>query len=180
MKKCFAAVMASLVSMTAFAFGEVRIDLRSAGKDCVNAGDFASAEKMVFKKMKEGHSIIISGKMSDQWQKIEFSFVPDADGKISLFLQAPGSSRRDLIKPLLIDDVKVAGAVMQNGGFEQLNKSGIPVGWRFGRTAKVVPGAGIDGSNAVQVSYSSGMCHSVLALKAGEKVTVSFQAKLAQ
>ena len=118
MKKFFALAAVSMAALTAFAYGELRIDLRCSGEMEISK---VVAEGMNAKNIKKGFTLIMTPKLTNEWQKFEFTFTPDDDGRLSLAFQAPGSSNLKAIKPLLIDDVKVTGAVLKNGGFEKLN-----------------------------------------------------------
>ncbi len=69
---------------------------------------------------------------ADSWREFEYSFVPAADGTVDVQLMAQGhlSATGGDYVPLWVyfDDVRVEGAEIVNGGFEQ-RQAGVPAGW---------------------------------------------------
>ena len=184
-----AAVFAGVFS--AFAAGELRLDLRKI-KD-TTFGEITVSEGLKIavqdpKGAKDGitKALIYSEKLTDEWKKFTVTFVPEDDGRIALSFHTVGSGKLDSIKPLLIDDVRVVGGKIANGGFETL-KNGAPASWRMGRhkeneaySAKLVTGKAAEGENCVQVFYNSGVVSQAIRVTADEKVTLTFQARLAE
>ncbi len=80
---------------------------------------------------------------TDSWREMSFSFMPQASGEASLILL--GSSYSDPLTKtqqpvwVYVDDIRVEGAKLRNGDFEQRQKNGAAVAWR----THVKPGVAI-------------------------------------
>ncbi len=89
-----------------------------------------------------GHRLCarMSNPPTDSWTELRFSFVPRLSGEVWLILL--GESYTDAVSKkrtpvwVYVDDVRVEGAKLVNGDFEQRDKSGGAVGW----CAHVKPG----------------------------------------
>ena len=184
MKTFLAITAAALSAVSAFAAGEVRVDLFGtveirdiAAKPALTAQRFAHYKG---KPMEMKSAMFLSKPLTDKWQEFEFSFVPEKDGQVSILFHAPGSKDKANIKPILVDDVKTTGAKLENGGFELLKQDGKVSGWRLRKLAEFVTGDdAAEGKNCVKVSYSDGAAAQEIKVKGGETVIVTFKAKLA-
>ena len=71
---------------------------------------------------------------ADEWREFEYAFTPQADGEVEVLLMAQGhlSATDNEYLPLWVyfDDVRVEGAEIVNGGFEDVDAAGAPAGWR--------------------------------------------------
>lgn len=179
------ALFAGIVS--AHAVESFRLDLRGV-KD-VTMADIQLSEGMKIavqapKGVKEGitRAFIYSDdkKLTAEYQKFTVSFMPEEDGRVTIFFHTPGSRNTKNIVPVIIDDVQVTGARFQNGGFETLKNGAIPAAWRFGKNAKLLTSGAAEGKNCAQTFYGSGIVSQNLYVTTDEKVTVTFQAKLAK
>ena len=176
MKKLFT-LAAALLAVSAFAYGELRVDVRCVGDLTIKSMDAGNYRTRM---QKPDFLIVMTPKMTDQWQTVEFSFTPSADGRASLCFHTPGSQKTELIQPLLIDDIKVTGAELKNGSFELLNKKGALIGWRVGKNAKLTTGTAADGNNCMMVTYNNGLVYQTINVTAGTPVKVTLKAKLAK
>lgn len=69
------------------------------------------------------YSLIFNvSKLTPKWQQVEFSFIPDKSGKISLFLLSTLQKGKD--RWVEYDNLKVTGAKIKNGDFEVTSKDG--------------------------------------------------------
>ena len=181
MNRILASIMlAAATAATAFGFGEVRVDVY--GRDEISdpaAPEMRVSRLYVGKPLEKKTASFVSKPLTDQWKKLEFSFVPTQNGRVSLVFHIPGSSNKDMMKPVLLDQVSAVGATVVNGDFEEV-KNGRPVGWTLGKNAAPVAGESVgDGKHCVRTHHSgSGMANQSVTVKAGEKVTVTFMAKL--
>lgn len=180
MKKFLLAAV-SLLSVSAFAFGEVRVDFRGGAGQAlenvkVSSGIFWYNKKYADTPDSKSMFYTTSQKLTDQWQKLEISFTPETSGKVSISFLSPGSSNKDKILPVRVDNVTADGIEIKNGSFETLNRKGLPSPWRMGK-AKLVTDDGADGSNCIQVTYGE-VAFYVAKVEAGKPVTLSFMAKL--
>ena len=170
-----------LTAAAVWAHGEARVDVIGN----VNIKDFASekmkASRFEYKKGKpqyEQSALFISSPLTSEWQELEFSFVPEEDGRVTIFFHVPGSRNPEKIKPILIDDVKSNGEEVKNGGFELLSGKKAQR-WKFHGIAELVTGeSAAEGKNCVKV-LNNGSASQIINVKGGEKVTVKFKAKLA-
>ncbi len=187
MKKTFFAVVACVSMVSAMAAVEsFRMDLRAVKdatiSELVVPGGTSIAVQKPSKNVKEGitQAYIYSdkGALTKEWKKFTLTFVPEEDGRVSVSFLTPGSSDLASIKPVLIDDIQVTGGKLKNGNFETLNGEKFAA-WRMSNGAKVVTGNAAEGKNCAQVIYR-GQISQAIYVSADEKVTISFQAKLAE
>ena len=126
---------------------------------------------------KESSAVMISSPLGADWRRFEFSFVPENDGRFTLSFHVQGVRRQ--VVPALVDDIQVSGAVLKNGGFETAEE-GRPAHWRQGKAAALVTdGSAAEGKNCMRVAFRSGTVSQQISVSAGQPVTVSFLARLA-
>lgn len=176
MKKLFT-LAAAMLAVSAFAYGELRVDVRCGGDLTIKSVDAGSYKSRM---MKPGFALIMTPKLTNEWQNIEFSFTPADDGRVSLCFQTPGSKKVELIQPVLIDDIKVTGAEFRNGSFELLNKKGALIGWRVGKSAKLTTSGAAEGNNCMMVTYGKGIVFQTISVTGDTPVKVTLKAKLAK
>ena len=180
MKK-FIVLTALVMSCAAFALDAVRVDVQGvadmriskvAGEKLSVGTTPAKAEKDILR------AVLISGNLNAEWQKFEMSFVPEKNGRVTLRFHTPGSRNIKSIKPVLLDDVQCTGGTLLNGDFEILN-NGVLTNWRLGSAGKLITGENVyHGKQCVQVFFNSGMAVQTIFVTAGEKVTISFRARI--
>ena len=114
----------------------------------------------------------------ERWQSQTFSFVPKADGEITLKLM--GRGERSVVDDRFIpvwtcyDDVRVEGAELVNGSFERIDAAGTPVGWKqdINRSLVVTDTKTAAEGNRCVKCWHNGRWKQTLAVKAGRKITV--------
>ncbi len=114
-----------------------------------------------------------------QWSEFQLSFVPDKSGLVAFHFHTPGSRNPASVKPVLICDIKADGSALKNGSFAKLDSAGKPQFWKMDRQAKVVTDAKT-GKVMVKVIYNKGRVCQLTGVTGGQKVTLSFKAKLAE
>jgi hypothetical protein len=71
---------------------------------------------------------------STAWQEMSFTFVPEQDGSVDLRLMGRGVNHpgTGAFIPVwvYVDDVRVEGATLTNGGFEAAGEKDLPAAWR--------------------------------------------------
>lgn len=183
MKKFILLTMLFMAALTLHALDAVRVDVRCPGGMSVaqvSAEGLSVATTPAQATENITNIVLMSGNLNDQWQKFEFTFTPAADGRIALRFHTPGSRNVQAIKPVLIDDVQVIGGTLLNGSFE-IVQNNRPANWGFGKNAAIITGELVyDGERCVRVIFNSGMATQIMIVTGGEKVTVSFRARLAQ
>ena len=82
------------------------------------------------------------------------------------------------VKPVLIREVNAVGAALKNGSFAKL-QDGKPQFWKLGKQAEAVRD---ENSKCIclKVVYNSGRASQLFAVKGGQKVVLTFKAKLAE
>ena len=122
------------------------------------------------------------------WQEIELAFVPEESGVVTLYLKGRPYMSREEQKLLPVwqyfDDIVVQGAVLSNGGFEELEADGAPAGWRRAvhPAVTVAPhlikgeDSACTGGHCVKVWYRGGYSQEVRVTK-GKQVTVRARVK---
>lgn len=115
---------------------------------------------------------------TDSWHELSFSFASAAGGDVGLILLGDGYAdpvtKTQLPVWVYLDDIRVDGADLPNGDFEERQANGDPVGWR----AHVKPGVSIhdprlaaSGSWLVKVAHDRRFTQT-LRLTAGQTVNV--------
>lgn len=181
MRKKLLLMLALAAAGAAWGFGEVRVDV-IAGNEINDpaAPEMRVSRLYVGKPLEKKTASFVSKPLTSQWKKLEFSFVPAQNGRASITFQIPGSSNKPMMKPVLVDGVSIVGATVVNGGFEE-EKNGKPVGWTLGANAGYLTGESADGGNrCIQVKDTGCKAYQYFPVKAGEKVTVTFFAKLTE
>jgi len=94
-----------------------------------------------------------------EWQRIEFSFMPMADGEITICLKGQWKRVDDKQVQLwcLYDSILMKGGKIRNGDFEETKDDGTPLGWKTSTSADT-PGEHI---NDVTTSYKGNRCAKV-------------------
>ena len=185
--KTFLTITAAVLSaVTAFAAGEVRVDLFGSKIELRDIAAKAPLTAHRFKHykgkpMEMMSAMFLSQPLTEKWQEFELSFMPEKDGQVSILFHVPGSKNKANIRPVLVDDVKTTGATLENGGFELLKQDGKVSGWNLRKLAEFITGEdAAEGKSCIKVSFSDGAAAQVIKVKGGEKVVVTFKAKLAK
>ena len=109
--------------------------------------------------------------LNGKWQKRSFSFTPASDGTCLLLLKAAFNGQNKFHPFLHIDKVTLQGAVLKNGGFEMLDKKGIPLHWKGVKNFSAQKNP-LEGKNYAKVSFPAGISQAI-AVKKGVPVTVT-------
>ncbi len=114
----------------------------------------------------------------DKWVPFRLEFMPESDGRVDLMLMGRGYRRitDNRLMPIwtYYDDVRVEGAELTNGGFEEIGKNGLPAGWRTSRQPIWVRDAKAAASGSACVkAWHDGRFIQQLTVKAGRKVTIT-------
>lgn len=79
---------------------------------------------------KRRHVFAVAKKTYADWTEFEFSFVPQSDGKVRIYLMSKEASSKKSDVNIAWDRIRVQGATITNGDFETINqKTGLPQGW---------------------------------------------------
>ncbi len=117
-----------------------------------------------------------SVEMDGDWEAVEFSFTPRADGRINLILsgkwfQDPSTKK---LHDLWVgyDNITITGASLVNPDFEDFKNDGSLAGW-INVKGKVVKNSDLakSGKSFIKVSSNSPVLQS-FTVKKGEKITV--------
>jgi hypothetical protein len=128
----------------------------------------------------KGHrlSANLRGLPTDSWQELSFSFVSKVDGDVSLILLGDGYTdpftKTQLPVWVYMDDLRVEGAELVNGDFEERQANGKPAGWRPHVKPAISiqdPDLAASGSWLVKVAHDRRYSQT-LRLTAGQRVTV--------
>ena len=120
----------------------------------------------------------LRGLSTDSWQELKFSFVSTMDGDVSLILMGDGYTdpftKAQLPVWVYMDNVRVEGAELRNGDFEDREANGDPAAWRpHVKPAFSIrdPQLAASGSWLVKVAADRRFSQT-LKLKAGQTITV--------
>jgi len=128
----------------------------------------------------KGHrlSANLRGLPTDSWQELSFSFVSKVDGDVSLILLGDGYTdpltKTQLPVWVYMDDLRVEGAELVNGDFEERQTNGKPAAWRPHVKPAISiqdPDLAASGSWLVKVAHDRRFTQT-LRLTSGQAVTV--------
>lgn len=116
-----------------------------------------------------------------KWRDWEFTFVPSADGKVSVNLMGRGyrSETTGNLAPVwtYYDDLTCEGADLRNGSFEELDAKGQPVGWTASGALVIRdPGVAASGSSCVKC-WHDGRFVQTLEVKKDQPVRLRLKAR---
>lgn len=173
-----AAAAASSVSAAAVR-NVFRIDLqgdKGLGMVYKNGSEGTTGSQAGWLKEKKDTRLIVTGPISQEWKEFSFTFVPKADGKVSLNLMSDNPKFQ-----VSYDNIRVTGATIANGDFETAAKQADRPDrwWPMGKPGFVKEAQGGSGKNFVTCAHND-RWNQPISCKAGEAVTVTFQAKLAE
>ena len=122
---------------------------------------------------------------NDKWSTVSFKFLPLESGKVEIWLKgnytkSDGKKFNDQ-NWVYFDDVKVEGATMINGDFEEeyfVNAEPMPKGWGLNPKAVFVKdkSKSAQGNNCVKVWHNC-MCTQVINVEKGKEVTITVTVK---
>lgn len=166
---------------------EIRMDIKTLGQGFelknLNASEGTKAEYPTWIKDVSRHRLNASYRKSmssPEWTTINCRFTPAADGKVKMTLQGKYSKADP--KWILIDNVKVTGAKILNGDFEEGNHSkSRPMKWEFNKsenqTAEYVKGGAASGEYSIKVCQKWRATQE-FTVKKDQEVVVILQGKL--
>ena len=131
--------------------------------------------------LKDGNNekiIIASFPAEQEWKKGEFSFIPEKDGKIYLQLLSWAADDKGKVMNgwVLIDDITVEGAALENGNFEGEDISVWKLKIKPDIRAEIVE----DSSKAAKICYECTADYAKpILVKAGQEVKISYWYKIA-
>ena len=118
-----------------------------------------------------------------RWHDFEYVFTPLKDGPVSLGLMGrvyPSAVDGRLIPVwVYFDDVVVEGATLANGGFEEVDSKGLPIGWQNALSKAFLvkdARAACTGEHCVKV-WHRGRFGQTLQVKAGQPVMIRAKVK---
>ncbi|HBC88854.1 MAG TPA: hypothetical protein DCZ94_18075 [Lentisphaeria bacterium] len=112
-----------------------------------------------------------------EWKNGSFSFTPDKDGIVTVFLRSRWVDKGKTAPWTLFDDITVEGSDLKNGDFEKDSPDWIMSG--EGDNKASIVGKGHSSTYAIMVSHDS-FASQTMKVKAGNKVKVSYWYKSAE
>ena len=180
-----AAVMLSGISMSAATY-QAKIMINGAGDGVKMAkgtcSGVGSIQNATWLKENNEKIIIASFPAEQEWKKGEFSFIPEKDGKIYLQLLSWAADDKGKVMNgwVLIDDITVEGAALENGNFEGEDISVWKLKIKPDIRAEIVEGSGRDSSKAAKICYECTADYAKpILVKAGQEVKISYWYKIA-
>ena len=122
---------------------------------------------------RKNQRLIFIGSASGQWETKSISFIPKSSGNVNLCLM--GTINKPGAPLLAYDDVRINGQPVKNGSFEEGEGDKIAVWGGWGKAKRMNDG-GAAGQHYVLANHVNALAQTI-PVKAGEKVTISFQVK---
>lgn len=117
------------------------------------------------------------------WHEMRFEFTPQEDGVVTMKLMGSGVRKPDSDEFIPIwtyaDDMRVEGAELVNGGFEEPGAKGCPHGWQFELRDPLWvhdPKLAAEGEYCIK-TWHNGRIAQDLKVTKGQKVTVTLQVR---
>lgn len=132
----------------------------------------------------DSRTIVSKFPVTTTWESHSITLHPVTDGRVTVLLMGNDSKARP---PVFIryDAVSSSNDALGNGGFEKVDKHGVPVNWVSVNTpdleqenkATVDSGKAFEGTKSIRVWHNSRYVQT-LQLTAGEDVTFTFQCRI--
>ena len=169
----FGAVMLGAVSLMG---AEFRIDLQVQKNTCGLTADGGSdgvrMSKATWMKDKADCRLQITGKSGEKWEEKWVQFIPAEDCVVTLQLMSPSPKEY-----VAFDNIRIEGASIKNGSFEQLSSKGFPSGgWYAMRKFNLKKTDAADGENYVEV-FHNGRAMQNIKCKKGQPVKITFMVR---
>jgi hypothetical protein len=187
MKKIISTLLLAALTVTVSAAPvfKARLDVHG-GKvalkavSCPNKGYF----KNIHWGKKENRKYNLTGETTalpvGKWVKVSFSFIPEADGKVTINLMSNWSKTKGKkglnAHWVYYDMVTSEGAEVKNGDFENA-KGGKPVAWSCAKNQYVTGELDFVSGKAAVKAWHNRRCAQRITVKKGQKVTITVNAK---
>lgn len=125
-------------------------------------------------KAKKDNTLSCDVKVTGEWKKYSFSFIPKASGRFTISLMS--SNARSFAA---CDDITITGATLKNGNFEQLNSKGEPEGWMKMKNPRFSNSEGVNNSNCSITAHNDRWLQ-IINCTEGQEVTITFYARSAK
>ncbi|MBN2711423.1 MAG: hypothetical protein JXR97_03180 [Planctomycetes bacterium] len=117
----------------------------------------------------------------EAWTTATYKFTPKADGELRIDLQGNFSKAEHVW--VYFDDIKVTGATIKNGDFEETNTQGtFPTGWNFmkkdGVSPEYVTEGAASGKGCIKVCQNW-RAYQMISVKKDQEVVITLQVKFA-
>ena len=187
MKKILLFLVVSVFSFTAFSEAlpsRVRIDIDGRKNhikfDDVNtSGNLKNQRIKWLKETQQGEYLSIeSGDLTDQWQKMEFSFIPDKSGAVRLLVRG-NWTKKDPVRFVAYDNFTFSGFKSLNPDFE-VTKNNTISGWALRDfNMCIAQSNAASGKNYVKCTHDF-YIYQNMHVTAGKKATLTFYARSAE
>ncbi len=123
-------------------------------------------------------------KAGEEWTEQSISFTPDISKPVDIYLHGVRIKGDSYFEPRWVeyDDIRVTGAVLANGDFED-NAAGLPESWvRFGEDNESDilihdPAEASSGEYYIRTWYQSGLRARLLSVQKGQPISIIFKAR---
>ena len=177
MKKMMKTVLMGAVMLGAVSLmgAEFRIDLQVDKNICGLAPDGGSEGVRIAKadwlKVNADRRLVITGKSGEKWVEKWVQFIPAEDCRVTVQLMSPSPKVY-----AAYDHIRIEGASMQNGSFEQLNPKGNLQGWYPMKKPALKKTGAADGKNCVEVNHDDRFTQ-MIKCKKGQPVKITFMVR---
>ena len=177
MKKLMKTVLMGAVMLGAVSLmgAEFRIDLQVDKDLCGLTADGGSEgvrmAKADWKKEKADRRLVITGKTGEKWEEKWIQFIPAEDCRVTIQLMSTSPKVY-----AAYDHIRIEGASMQNGSFEQLNPKGNLQGWYPMKKPALKKTGAADGKNCVEVNHDDRFTQ-MIKCKKGQPVKITFMVR---
>lgn len=166
------AVMLGAVSLTGADF---RIDLQVEKDTCglvaKGGSKGVSIWKADWKKENQDRRLVITGKSGEKWEEKWAQFIPNEDCIVCVQLMSPSPKAY-----VAFDNIRIEGASLKNGSFEQIGAKGTPQGWYAMGKYTLKKADAADGENCVEVAHNDRALQ-LIKCKKGQLVKITFMVR---
>ena len=166
----FGAVMLGVGTLMGAEFRvDIQVDKDICGLTAKDKSEGVRIDKAGWKKEKADRRLLIIGNSGKKWKEKWIHFIPAEDCSVSVQLMSNAAKEY-----VAFDNIRIEGASVKNGSFEELNSKGTPQGW-YGKNI-LKKGGAADGENYVEV-FHNGRAFQTITCKKGQPVKITFMVR---
>ena len=155
----FGVAMLQAVTLTGTDFRvDLIVDKNICGVEFKGGSEGLQGKNAKWLKENADSRLLVTGKAGETWEEKSFQFSAKENCEVAIHLLAEWAP--DKSRPwVAYDNVRVEGATVKNGSFENLDKKGFPKNWgSYGKTKKYVLKKGsdaADGKKYIEVNHDN-------------------------
>lgn len=154
----FGVAMLQAVTLTGTDFRvDLIVDKNICGVEFKGGSEGLQGKNAKWLKENADSRLLVIGKAGETWEEKSFQFTAKEDCEVDIHLLANPNGK--ILPWVAYDNIRIDGAAIKNGSFENLDKKGFPKNWgSYGKTKKYVLKKGsdaADGKKYIEVDHDN-------------------------